>query len=92
MDRTMDQDEMGIFFLQSLRAGLPSIRGAVIHDPENTACLMVGRLGHDLSYLPVKRKDAGFLLTSAKELHPLNIQCRQSTPKPRNAYTPARPW
>jgi hypothetical protein len=82
MDRTMDKNETGVLFLQSLGGGLTPMRGPVIDDPKDSPCLVVGREGHDLCNQSVKRKDPGFLFTAAKEFHAVNIQRRQIGPSP----------
>ena len=44
---TMDGNQVGKDLRQAPHAGLPAMRGAVIHDPEHAAGVAIRRLGHD---------------------------------------------
>jgi hypothetical protein len=81
VDRSMDQDEVGVGFLEALEGSLPAMAGAVIHDPEHPARVAVRGLGHDLGDEAVKRLNAGGRLASSEDLCPVNIERGQAGPR-----------
>ncbi len=87
MDRAMDKDEIGIFFLQTAcRFGTP-MRRSIINDPEHFSCISVGGFCRYLIHKAIKGGNAAFMFTTTKELHPVDIKCGGYKPMPLSAYT-----
>lgn len=82
MDGTMDGDQVGKGLRQASHAGLPAMRGAVIHDPEHAAGVAIRRLGHDLGDEPSEGLDSGGCLATAKDLGAVYVERRQVGPWP----------
>lgn len=59
---------------------LPTVSGAVIHDPKNALGGFVGFVAHDLSDETVSGSNAAFLLTVSEELGTMDIPSRQIAP------------
>lgn len=81
VDRRMDQDEVGVGFLEPSEGSLPAMGGAVIHDPEHPARIAVRGLGHDLGDEAAERLNAGGRLASSADLGAVNIERRQVGPR-----------
>lgn len=77
----MDQDEVGVGFLEPLEGSLPAMGGAVIYDPEHPTRLAVWGLGHDLGDEAVKRLDAGGRLASSEDFGPVHVERGQVGPR-----------
>ena len=56
------------------------MRGAVIDYPEYPPGLGIGWLAHNIGHQPIKRLDAVFGFTAAKQFYPVNIKRRQVGP------------
>ena len=61
----------------TMHGARPAMRGAIVHDPEDPASLVVGRLVHDVVDESLKRRDAGLALTAAKHFGAVDIECGQ---------------
>lgn len=81
VDRSMDQDEVGVSFLEPPEGSFAAMGGAVIHDPEHPARIAVRRLGHDLGDKAVERLNAGGRLASSEDLGPVHIERGQVGPR-----------
>ena len=77
MHRAMDRNQPRIFLLESGDALCTAMRGAIVHDPENLAGLIVRRLPHDLVNQPLERGDTASALTTAKHLGAMPIEGSQ---------------
>ena len=80
MHRAMDRNQPRIFLLESGDALCTAMRGAIVHDPENLAGLIVRRLPHDLVNQPLERGDTASALTTAKHLGAMPIEGSQVGP------------
>jgi hypothetical protein len=54
-----------------------TVRGAIIHDPEDSSRRTVRFLTHDLLHKTLKRFDSGFLSKPAEDLCPVNVPSRK---------------
>ena len=80
VDGTVNGNDAWIFFHKAFHASGAAMRGSVVHDPEHSPGLAIGRLGHHLSDQPIKGDDPGLSLAPAKELCPANVECRDVRP------------
>lgn len=67
---------------EASHAGLPTMRGAVIHNPEHAACVAVRWLSHDLGDEASERLDAGGWLATAEDLGAVDVERSQVGPRP----------
>ena len=73
VDRGMHQDDPGIDLIQSLLGGLPTVRGAIVHDPEKARCGAIRFLGHYLVYQSTEGFDPSLRFAASHHLAPANI-------------------
>lgn len=76
MNWQVDKDNLGPCTLYSVYGGLPSVRGAVVDDPEDSFGKTVGRLSHNLTYKTLKRPNTGLCLATSKDLRAPDIPRR----------------
>src|SRR5487761_2337790 len=81
MNGTMHGNQSWKFRLESGHAARPAMGGAVVHDPEDPARLVVGRLVHDVVDQSLERRDAGLALTAAKYFGAMDIESGQVGPR-----------
>ncbi len=74
MNRSMYQDQVVIALLQALYGAGTPMRRAVIHDPKYPPGLGIRWPAHNIGHQPIKRFDAAFGLTTAKQFDPVYIQ------------------
>src|SRR5438046_9748917 len=70
----MNEHQVGILRLKPADGGEPSMRRAVVDDPENSSSLAVGPLFHDLIHETVKGRDSGFALAATEEFRAVDVQ------------------
>jgi hypothetical protein len=80
MNGTMDRNQARIFRLESGHAARPAMRGAIVHDPEDPAGLVVGWLVHNVADQSLERRDAGLAFTAAKHFGAMDIEGGQVSP------------
>lgn len=80
MNGTMHRNQSWKFLLQSGNASRPTMRGAVVHDPEDPARLVVRCLLHDLVDQSLERRDASLALAAAKHFGAVDIEDGQVGP------------
>lgn len=73
MDWSMNDNRVGPFFFKPLSACLAAMRGPVIENPEDSVGAAIRFLRHDLVDETLKRFNACFGFTSAKEFSLVNI-------------------
>jgi hypothetical protein len=56
------------------------MRGAIVHDPKDVACIAVGQGGHDLCDEAIGGLDAGGWLATAEHLRSVHVECSQVGP------------
>lgn len=81
VDRGVHHKEVRPLVLESALAGLASVRGAVVYDPEDAPGGAVGLLGHDLLDQSTKGSDPRFVLTPTMDLCSLHIPRRKVSPR-----------
>jgi len=81
MNGTMDRNEARIFRLESGHAARSAMRGAIVHNPEDPASLVVGWLVHDVADQSLERRDAGLAFTAAKHFGAVDVEGRQVGPR-----------
>lgn len=64
VDGAVAEHQIRVAALQAGHASQTSVRRAIAHDPEDTARVGVGRLGHDLVYQAVEGSDTGASLAT----------------------------
>src|SRR5271169_5576413 len=95
---TMNGNHVGEGRLQAAHAGGATVRGAVVHDPEDAAGGGVGWLAHHVGHQLLEWHDAGGLLATAEELETVNVHGGEIRPGSAafvlvlNAHGPLRPW
>jgi hypothetical protein len=82
MDWAVNRNEIGKGLGQALHAWLPTMRRAVIHDPEHAACIAVGRLSHHLGNKATERFDTAGLLTTTEDFGTVYVERSQIGPCP----------
>jgi hypothetical protein len=73
MDRRVNRDNVFPSLDKPGIGSIPTMRRAVIHNPENPSRRTVRLLAHDLLNQPFKRFDPGFSFTSAENLRTVNV-------------------
>ena len=61
------------------------MRRAVVDDPEDAACVAIGKLGHHLGDQPSEGLDTGRFLAAAEDLGTVHIKGGQVGPSPSAA-------
>jgi len=61
VDRSVDEDCVGPFALETRRSFLAPVGGTVVHDPEDTASGLAGFLRHHVAYEPIHGSNAVFI-------------------------------
>src|SRR5213593_132757 len=80
MDRAVNNHQTGISALKPLSRPLAAVGRAVVDDPEDPACLRVGRLAHHLMDESIEGRDASGRLATAKDLGPVHVESSQIRP------------
>jgi hypothetical protein len=80
VDRAVHRDDARMRLRQALHRCLASMRRAVVHDPEDAACAVVGWLAHDLIDQPCKRGDTRARFAASEHLGAVHVQRRQIGP------------
>src|SRR5881397_3711429 len=80
MDRAVNNHQTGIPALKPLGRPLPAVGRAVVDDPEDAACLRIGRLAHYLMDESIERRDAGGRLATTKDLGSAYVESGQIRP------------
>ena len=73
VDRSVDEDDIGPFGVQSSGGALAAMSGAIVDDPEHAAGRPIRLLAHDLCDQAFEGDDAGFSLAAAKQLGPVDV-------------------
>jgi hypothetical protein len=73
MYRKMDEPQIGEGPFQTLHRGISSVRGTIVHHPEDPIRRGVGLLSHHLIYQPTEGLDPIFRFAAAKELGAMDI-------------------
>lgn len=75
-------DEYGVRPLGAEAVGsfLTSMSGAVVHDPEDATCGLVGLLAHDFANEAIHRRDAILEFASTEDLGAVDVPSRQVDP------------
>jgi len=80
MDRRVNRDQGGPLGAEPIAGLLAAMAGTVVHDPEDAAGRTIRLLVHDLRDQAIKRRDAGFRFTAAKDLGAPHVPSRQISP------------
>ena len=81
MDRSVDEEHVGPLRAEASNRLLAAMGRAVVHDPENAACRLIGLSAHDVFNQAIDRSDAAFLLTATEELGPMDVPSCQIGPR-----------
>jgi hypothetical protein len=76
----MDENRIGPLLAQAKDGLLAAVGGAVVHDPEDTACGLVGLLAHYLADQPIVGGDPRFGFAAPKDLSAMDIPSSQVGP------------
>jgi hypothetical protein len=80
--RAMDGHQVGEGSGEPLDAGLPTMRRAVVEDPEHAARVAIRKLAHDLGDEPTEGLDAGGFLAAPEDLGAVHVEGGQVGPSP----------
>src|ERR1700730_18918162 len=80
VNRCVHQDDVSPLRVKALDSFLAAMRRAVVHDPEDTVCRLVGLLTHDLSDQAVGGGDAALDLAATEQLGAMHIPSGQIGP------------
>jgi hypothetical protein len=76
----MDEDCVGPLGAEAVDGSLAPMSGAVVHDPEDASCGLVGLLAHDFTDEAIHRCDAILEFTTTEDLSAVDIPSRQINP------------
>ena len=77
---TVDGDKFGVGSLEALDAWHSSMRGPVVHDPEDASGVAVRGGGHHLIHEPPEGRDAGACFAATEELGAVDVECGKICP------------
>jgi len=80
MGRGMDKDCIGPLGAKAVGGPLTPMNGAVVHDPEDASCRLVGILAHDFADEAIHRRDAILGLATPEDLGAVDIPGSQVDP------------
>ena len=80
VDRSVDEDSVGPFVAEAVGGLLPSMSGAVVHDPEDAASGFVGLLAHDFADKPIHWSNAILDFAATEDLGAMDVPSRQVGP------------
>jgi len=80
MSGSVDEDGVGPSGAEAVGSFLTPMSGAVVHDPENATCGLVGLLAHDFANEAIHRRDAILELASTEDLGAVDVPSRQVDP------------
>src|SRR5215207_7929548 len=78
----VDEPQIGPGTLKALHRRLPSMRGAIVHHPEDPIRRGVGLHAHHLIYQPTERLDAVLRLAAPEELRSMHVPSGQVGQRP----------
>ena len=78
--RGVDEDGIGLLGAEAVGGSLAPMSGAVVHDPEDATCGLVGLLAHDFADEAFHRRDAILELASTEDLGAMDVPSRQVDP------------
>ena len=78
--RSVDQDGVGPLGLEAVGSFLTPMSGAVVHDPEDATCRLVGLLAHDVAHEAIHWRDAILVLAATEDLGAMDIPSSQIDP------------
>ena len=73
----MDEDGIGPLGTKAVGGSLAPMSGAVVHDPEDATCRLVGLLAHDFSDEAIHRRDAILEFATTEYFGTVDIPSRQ---------------
>jgi len=76
----MDEDGIGPLGTEAVGGPLAPMSGAVVHDPEDATCGLVGLLAHDFSDEAIHRRDAILEFATTEYFGAVDIPSRQIDP------------
>jgi len=77
---SVDENGVGPLGAETVGSFLTPMSGAVIHDPEDATCGLVGFLAHDLANKAIHRRDAIVQLAATEDLGAMDVPSRQVDP------------
>jgi len=80
VDGGVHENHVGPLRAEAVDRPLAAMGGAVVHDPENAPCGLVGLSAHDFPHQAIDRSNAGFLSAAAEHLGPMHIPRSQIGP------------
>ena len=80
MGRSVYEDCIGPLGTEAVGGPLAPMRRAVVHDPEDASCGLVGLLAHDFANEAIHRRDAIFGLATTEDLGAVHIPGSQVDP------------
>src|SRR4030095_12390342 len=69
-----------MFCLQPCCTALSPMRRTIVHDPENTSRLTIGRLGHYVCHQAIERLNPVLRFASTKQFRPVDVEGGQIGP------------
>ena len=76
----MYEGHVGPLRAEAVNRPLAAVGGAVVHDPENAPCRLVGLSAHDFLNQAIDRRNAAFLFAAAEHLGPMYVPRGQIGP------------
>ena len=80
MSGSVDEDGVGPSGAEAVGSFLTPMSGAVVHDPEDATCRLVGLLGHDFANEAIHRRDAILELAATEDFGAMDVPSRQVNP------------
>ena len=80
MGRGVDEDCIGPLSAEAVGGSLAPMNGAVVHDPEDASCGLVGLLAHHFANKAIHGRDAIFGLATTEDLGAVDIPSGQVDP------------
>ena len=84
--RDVDEDGVGPLGTEAVGGFLTPMSGAVVHDPEDATCGLVGLLAHDLVDEAIHRRNAILQLAATEDLGAMDVPSRQVDEAPPRKY------
>lgn len=78
--RSVYEDCIGPLGAEAVGSPLAPMSGAVVHDPEDASCGLVGLLAHDFAHEAIHRRDAILGLATTEDLGAVDIPSSQVDP------------
>jgi hypothetical protein len=74
MDWSMDEPQARKLLFESCNGSLARVGTAIVDDPKDTPCVVVGRASHDLLNKTIEWCDAGGCFATAKDTGMMNVE------------------